>query len=385
MTIHIVTGPPCAGKSTYANAQRDQGTVIVDYDALAKAFGSPGHHDHPLPVGQVTMAARHTALARIFKGIDTDAWVLTSFLTQEKADEYAAAGCYFHLLDPGLEECLRRAEEDNRPEGTADRIRQWYETRATLPEDLTTVVSKGTNMQNNPTNQTRTKAFDVTALAETEEGVFEGYASVFGNVDSYGDMVVPGAFSESLKSYGANGAGIPCYWSHRVDDPLFNIGVTTQAVEDSHGLKVTVKLDTDTERGQHVYRLLKEKRVTQMSFMYTIKSGAWVDTPGANGSLEGFYELREVDIHEVSVVAVGANQQTEILDVKASGSQAEACTCHCSCAKADHNTTAQSIQSNAEEPDAVNAEDSTETQQPNHESVLAQIAVMEITATSSLS
>src|SRR5690625_6711809 len=81
------------------------------------------------------------------------------------------------------------------------------------------------------------------------EGRFTGYASVFGNKDSYGDVIVKGAFSESLASYGENGAGIPCYWSHQMSDPMMNIGHRSE--------EHTSELQS---RGHLVCRLLLEKK-----------------------------------------------------------------------------------------------------------------------------
>jgi len=144
------------------------------------------------------------------------------------------------------------------------------------------------------------------------EGRFTGYASVFGNKDSYGDVIVRGAFAESLQTYGANGAGIPCYWAHQMSDPLMNIGQTVEAREDDHGLKVDVQLDLDNPNGAYTHKLIQEGRVNQMSFAFDVE-----DYAIAESEEHGHYlELRKLKIHEVSVVQVGANQATELLDVK---------------------------------------------------------------------
>jgi len=161
----------------------------------------------------------------------------------------------------------------------------------------------------------RTKHITVGIKADADasaEGRFTGYASVFGNKDSYGDVVVKGAFAESLKSYGENGAGIPCYWSHQMSDPMMNIGQTVKAVEDDHGLFVEVKLDLDNPNAAYTHKLIKEGRVNQMSFAFDVEDYAFVESE-EHGE---YLELRKMKIHEVSVVQVGANQATELLDVK---------------------------------------------------------------------
>jgi hypothetical protein len=83
--------------------------------------------------------------------------------------------------------------------------------------------------------------------------------SVFGNKDSYGDVVMPGAFADSLAAWKASGNPIPVYYSHRMDDPDFNIGYVLDAEETDKGLQVHAKLDLDDDakKAKQVYRLLK--------------------------------------------------------------------------------------------------------------------------------
>ena len=70
-----------------------------------------------------------------------------------------------------------------------------------------------------------------------EEGQFIAYASVFGGPpDSYGDIVDPGAFAASLKSWEEKGDPIPLLWGHDFVDPFSNIGHVVKAEEDDHGL-----------------------------------------------------------------------------------------------------------------------------------------------------
>lgn len=166
---------------------------------------------------------------------------------------------------------------------------------------------------------TNVKTLDVAIKADAStdsglaEGQFTGYAAVFGNKDSYGDVILKGAFAESLaESYGEGGAGVPCYWSHRMDDPDMNVGSTIECREDDHGLFVKVQLDLDTQKGAQVHRLIKAGRVRQMSFAYEVQD--WAE--GKSDEHGWYQELRKLKLFEVSVVPVGANQSTELLDVK---------------------------------------------------------------------
>jgi uncharacterized protein len=143
-----------------------------------------------------------------------------------------------------------------------------------------------------------------------EEGQFTAYASVFGNKDSYGDVVMPGAFKGTLERWAAKDAVIPLLFGHRMDDPDFNLG-HVDAVEDDHGLLVTGTFDMESPKAPSTYRALKGGRLSQMSFAYDVIEGSWVTRDG-----DEFFELRELELFEVSIVTVGANQETEVLAVK---------------------------------------------------------------------
>lgn len=153
------------------------------------------------------------------------------------------------------------------------------------------------------------------------EGQFVAYASVFGNVDSTGDVVMPGAFAKDLARWEKSGDPIPLLFSHVMDDPDYNIGYVVKAEEDSVGLKVTAQLDLENPKALQTYRMIKGRRVNQMSFAYDVVDGAPAQRDG-----EDIYELRELKLYEVSVVTVGANQETEILAVKHAGEVAERMT-----------------------------------------------------------
>lgn len=140
-----------------------------------------------------------------------------------------------------------------------------------------------------------------------EEGTFEGHASVFGNIDSYGDVVDTGAFARTLDEWAEKGATIPVLWGHNMNDPFANIGGLVSAEEDEKGLKVVGQLDMDNPTAQQVYRLMKGGRTTSMSFAYSVRDAAEKD--GAN-------HLKDLDLFEVSVVQVPANELAEIEAVK---------------------------------------------------------------------
>lgn len=140
------------------------------------------------------------------------------------------------------------------------------------------------------------------------EGEFEGYASVFGNVDSYGDIVQPGAFERTLGEWGEKGNTVPVLWGHDMQDPFANIGGLSEISEDDHGLKIRGQLDLDNPTAMQVYRLLKGRRTNRMSFAYAVRDSSENDAGGN--------DLKDLDLFEVSVVQVPANDLAEVTQVK---------------------------------------------------------------------
>lgn len=171
-----------------------------------------------------------------------------------------------------------------------------------------------------------TKSIPVTHVKAGEadglpEGVFEAFVSVFGVKDSYGDVVMPGAFVETLAAWKDSGNPIPVIWSHGYFDLANHIGYLTDAeereIDGKAGLWVRGQLDVgpDAEDAQarKAAKLLKGKRVTQFSFSYDI-----LDAGAAKSDeLGDYYELRKLWLFEVGPCLIGANQETDLLGVKA--------------------------------------------------------------------
>lgn len=153
-----------------------------------------------------------------------------------------------------------------------------------------------------------------------EEGQFTAYASVFDNKDSYGDVVRKGAFEDSLKAWKDSGNTVPVLYGHDFDDPFSNIGSALELKEDDHGLLVKGQLDLDNPKAVQVYKLLKGRRLSQLSFAYDVLEGANVTSQQSKAlgeeELGDYYELRKLKLYEVSLVPIGANQETEVLSVK---------------------------------------------------------------------
>ena len=150
--------------------------------------------------------------------------------------------------------------------------------------------------------------------AASGEAEFDAYASVFGNVDSYGDVVHKGAFARSLKEWSAKGAPIPVFYNHGAftNDPTDNVGYLRVAQEDEKGLRVIPVLDVEANpKAAYVYHLLKSGRLRELSIGYVSKTYDWSELDGME-----VRNIRDVDLLEVSVVPVAANDQATVVEVR---------------------------------------------------------------------
>lgn len=142
-------------------------------------------------------------------------------------------------------------------------------------------------------------------------GQFTALVAVFGNVDHGGDVIVPGAFKNSLAEWEASGAPIPVIWSHQWADPMSHIGHVIEAEETADGLLVTAQLDLDNPTGAQVFKLLDQKRVKEFSFGYDVVDAGPVTVDGVDA-----WELRQLDLIEAGPTLRGMNPETQLLGTK---------------------------------------------------------------------
>lgn len=151
---------------------------------------------------------------------------------------------------------------------------------------------------------------DPPAADDPEAGEFTALVAVFGNVDSQGDRILPGAFKGTLGRWEKSGAPIPVLWSHQWADPDLHIGQVLEATETDDGLQVRGQLDVaDNPKAARVRQLMLQRRVRQFSFAY--------DSLKADMTEDGVNELAELELYEVGPCLVGANPATELLEAKA--------------------------------------------------------------------
>ena len=135
------------------------------------------------------------------------------------------------------------------------------------------------------------------------QGRFAGYASVFDVVDNQRDVIVRGAFIESLKDRIDE---IKLLWQHQQDEP---IGVFDRVFEDARGLYVEGRLLLDVARAKEAYTLLKAGAISGLSIGYSpVRYHIDPNT--------GVRFLSEVDLWEISLVTFPANAAANVTVVK---------------------------------------------------------------------
>lgn len=150
-------------------------------------------------------------------------------------------------------------------------------------------------------------AFTEMKSLDDEQGIFEGYLSVFGNVDSYRDIVEPGAFTKTINdARGKKGKYLfPLLWQH---DPREPIGGFIEMQENQKGLYVQAQIDLNTPLGNRAYSGLKMGYLQGLSIGYdTIKHKYVSDVR----------HLLEVRMWEGSIVTFPANKETLVSGIKA--------------------------------------------------------------------
>jgi HK97 family phage prohead protease len=153
------------------------------------------------------------------------------------------------------------------------------------------------------------KSFGLDVKAVSDAGVIEGYASVFGGApDSYGDIIAPGCFAETLAKHRREGTSPLMLWGHDSTQPP--IGNWTDLAEDGKGLWVKGDLDLDDPMGIRVHRALKRKAMKGLSIGYeTLDSENDPKRPGVR-------ILKSVDLWEVSPVNFPAQRRAAVDNVK---------------------------------------------------------------------
>ena len=143
---HIVIGAPCSGKTTFVKANASATDIIIDLDAIAKALGYPEEHGVSGNVFRVALAARQAAVNEAMHH-GYSCWIIHTAPSDEQLSSYKMRGAIVHVIDPGIDECLRRASADARPQGTEKAIRDWYSKSNSYSDERSTTDRDSTPRQ----------------------------------------------------------------------------------------------------------------------------------------------------------------------------------------------------------------------------------------------
>ncbi len=129
-----------------------------------------------------------------------------------------------------------------------------------------------------------------TSIPIDAEGRFAGYASVFGQVDQGGDIVMAGAFKKSLAKKGAS--GIRLLFQH---DPKEPIGIWEKIVEDGFGLWVQGRLLPGVERSDALRSLIEGRAIDGLSIGFKSERAS-------KDKVSSHRRLWQINLWEISIV-----------------------------------------------------------------------------------
>ncbi|MFE7747060.1 hypothetical protein ACFU5M_32675, partial [Nocardia sp. NPDC057455] len=89
--ITVVIGPPCAGKTTHVQANASPSDIVIDFDRLARALGSPVEHGHSPAHLRATLAAWKAAVTATLAARPTGAWIIHAQPTAADLQRYRQA------------------------------------------------------------------------------------------------------------------------------------------------------------------------------------------------------------------------------------------------------------------------------------------------------
>jgi len=145
---------------------------------------------------------------------------------------------------------------------------------------------------------------EIKTVGTDNTGVFTGLASMFGNKDLHGDVIQKGAFTKSLARMKSEGRRPAMLDHHRMDAP---VGVWDTITETEKGLEAQGTLTMAVTRAAELHALAKAGALTGLSIGFRT-----IDEEFKNGTRI----IKEIDLWEISLVTMPANEEARIQDVK---------------------------------------------------------------------
>lgn len=146
--------------------------------------------------------------------------------------------------------------------------------------------------------------------SDGDSGTISGYFSTYDRIpDSYGDVIAPGAFTETIQKRKESGHPFPLCWNHDLDRIIGKV----ETIEDTEKGPLMTASFFDTPLAQEKREIVKSGVVYQFSFAYDVlEAGPTELEDGQKAN-----ELKKLDLFEVSIVPIPANQNAVMTDVKA--------------------------------------------------------------------
>lgn len=178
---------------------------------------------------------------------------------------------------------------------------------------LNSIAEKSSDIgviENEQGSDYRWKQFKLKVQSVKEDGTFEGYGSVFGNVDSDGEIIAHNACDRSIK----NNPNFVILWNHKTDSP---VGFCAAVSTDQKGLKITGELMLDCEAGRYALAFLRKAQKLNgragLSIGFKSIQKKWVEDPKTKQSHLTFTEIA---VLEVSITPFPANPAAYVTAVK---------------------------------------------------------------------
>ena len=154
----------------------------------------------------------------------------------------------------------------------------------------------------------KSKEFKIKSAGDA--GTISGYFSTYDREpDAYGDIIAPGAFTETIQKREASGHPFPLCWNHDLNMIIGKV----DSIEDTDKGPLMTASFFDTPLAQEKREIVKSGVVYQFSFSYDVED--WGEVELEDGTKAN--ELRKLNLFEVSIVPIPANQNAVMTEVKA--------------------------------------------------------------------
>ena len=152
-------------------------------------------------------------------------------------------------------------------------------------------------------------ALHKSADEEKDSGTISGYFSTYDRIpDAYGDIIAPGAFTDTIKAREESGHPFPLCWNHDLDQIIGKV----DTIEDTDKGPLMTASFFDTPLAQEKRAIVQSGVVYQFSFAYDVED--WEEVELEDGRKAN--ELRKLNLFEVSIVPIPANQNAVVTDIK---------------------------------------------------------------------